>query len=125
MKNCLLHVPSLALGADGISVGILRACWKAIKRSVAVLNQLFLAFSYYPNAFRRADLVLLPKPIKKDLGSVRSWRPTVVLPCLGKGLERLIARCPSRTAIHQKVPEPQQFGTLPKRSSLDLVSCII
>lgn len=66
-----------------------------------------------------------PKTKKRDLSSVRSWRPIALLSCLGKGLERLIARRLSRVAIKHSVLSLQQFGALPKCSALDLVSCVI
>lgn len=92
---------------------------------MVVLYQRCLASGYHPKAFRRADLVLLLKPNKRDLSSVRSWCHIALLSCLGKGLERLIARRLSRIAIYQKVLKSQQFGPLPKRSALDLTSYVI
>lgn len=116
---------SSAPGSDGLSVRVLRASWDEIKYTVVTLYQRCLTDGHHPKIFRKADLVMLPNPNKRDLSSVRSWRPIVLLSCLGKGLERLIARRLSRVAINQKVLNPQQFGALPKRSALDLVSCVI
>lgn len=77
-----------------------------------------------PQMFQIVKIVLLPNP-KKDLSSVRSWQPIALLSCLGKGLERLIAKRLSRVAINHSVVSPQQFSALLKRSALDLVSCVI
>jgi hypothetical protein len=43
---------------------------------------------------------------------------------LGKGLERLVARWMSWTAVHYKVLLKQQFGALPLRSAVDLTTCL-
>ncbi|KHJ30301.1 hypothetical protein EV44_g3340 [Erysiphe necator] len=80
---------------------------------------------YHPKIFRKAEVVVLPKPNKRDLNSPRSWRPIILLPCLGKGLERLIAKRVSQAAVRQGVLSTQQFGALPKRSATDLVSCLV
>lgn len=118
VERCLLHVTSSAPGFDGLSVRVLRACWEEIKYAVVILYQRCLTDGYHPKIFRKADLVMLPKPNKRDLSSVRSWRPIALLSCLGKGLERLIARRLSLAAINQKVLNPQQFGALPKDQHL-------
>ncbi|PNP55723.1 hypothetical protein FNYG_15459 [Fusarium nygamai] len=57
--------------------------------------------------------------------SPRAWRPISLLSCLGKGLERLIARRLAWAAVYFGVLHPQQAGALPKRSATDLVTALI
>ncbi|RYC80080.1 hypothetical protein BFJ63_vAg17035 [Fusarium oxysporum f. sp. narcissi] len=68
---------------------------------------------------------MIAKPGRRDLTSPRAWRPISLLSCLGKGLERLIARRLAWAAIHYSVLHPQQAGALPKRSATDLVTALI
>ncbi|KJZ68753.1 hypothetical protein HIM_11851 [Hirsutella minnesotensis 3608] len=68
---------------------------------------------------------MIPKPGKKNLSTPRAWRPISLLSCLGKGLERLIARRLAWASIHYAVLHPQQAGALPKRSAVDLVAALI
>ncbi|TKW60303.1 MAG: hypothetical protein DI628_08940 [Blastochloris viridis] len=68
---------------------------------------------------------MIAKPGRRDLTSPRAWRPVSLLSCLGKGLERLIARRLSWAAVHYSVLHPQQAGALPKRSATDLVAALI
>lgn len=68
---------------------------------------------------------MIPKLGKRDLSSTGSWRPISLLSCIGKGLERLIARRISRTAVFQGVISPEQFGALPNRAATDLVASLI
>lgn len=124
-EQCLIHTSGKAPGIDGITVNILRACWDGIKEAVALLYQRCLDLGYHPRTFKRTEIIVLPKPNKRDLSSVRSWRPIALLSCLGKGLERLVARRLSRAALTHGVLSKQQFGALPKRSASDLVGCII
>lgn len=48
-----------------------------------------------------------------------------LLSCLGKGLERLIARRLAWTCVSHGVLNPQQAGALPKRSAVDLVASLV
>ena len=54
-----------------------------------------------------------------------AWRPIALLSCLGKGLERLIARRLAYAAIKHGVLNPQQFRALLKRAATDLVACLV
>lgn len=56
---------------------------------------------------------------KVDYTQTRSWRPISLLSCLGKGLERLVARRIAHTALTQRVLSPQQIGALPKWSTVE------
>ena len=68
---------------------------------------------------------MIPKPRKRDLTSHRSWRPISLLSCLGKGLERLIARRLAWVSIEEGVLHHQQGEALPKRSAVDLAAALI
>jgi hypothetical protein len=65
---------------------------------------------------------MIPKAGKKDRTSLRSWRPIALLSCLGKGLERIVARRIAWTAMTHNILSPQHGGALPKRSAMDLVA---
>lgn len=49
-------------------------------------------------------------------------RPIALLSCIGKGLERLVARRIATTAITHDVISPQHVGAVPKRSAMDIVA---
>ncbi|KFG82252.1 hypothetical protein MANI_110836 [Metarhizium anisopliae] len=68
---------------------------------------------------------MIPEPGKRNLSTPRAWRPISLLSCLGKGLERLIARHLGWASINYAVLHPQQAGVLPKRSAVDLVAALI
>ena len=56
---------------------------------------------------------------------MKGWKTISLLSCLGKGLERLLAKRMSHLAIAWNIVGQQQFGALPKRSATDLVSCVV
>ena len=112
-------------GSDSITVKLLQAAWPFIGILVQRLFQGCLALGHHPKVFKEAEVVMIPKPGKRDLTSPRSWRPISLLSCLGKGLERLIARRIAWAAVHYGVLHRQQAGALPKRSATDLVAALV
>ncbi|RKK30846.1 hypothetical protein BFJ66_g16119 [Fusarium oxysporum f. sp. cepae] len=68
---------------------------------------------------------MIAKPGRRDLTNPRAWRPISLLSCLGKGLERLVARRLAWACIHHGVLHLQQAGALPKRSATDLVAALV
>ncbi|ESZ93305.1 hypothetical protein SBOR_6311 [Sclerotinia borealis F-4128] len=64
----------------------------------------------------------MPKTGKRDMTSARSWRPIALLSCIGKGLERIIAKRIDWTALKHGIISPQHSRALPKRSTMDLVA---
>ncbi|KJZ68077.1 hypothetical protein HIM_12533 [Hirsutella minnesotensis 3608] len=87
-----LRTGNTSPGSDNITVRMLRAVWHAIGSLVHRLYQGCLSIGYHPKPFRGAEVVMIAKPGRRDLSTPRAWRPISLLSCLGKGLERLIAR---------------------------------
>lgn len=67
---------------------------------------------------------MIQKPGKTDFSKAGSWRPIALLSCLGKGLERLIAKRIAYLTILEGVASPQQVGALPGRAAVDLTTCL-
>lgn len=124
VRDATITVKSTSQGTDGISVRLLKACWSAIKDHVRRLFQACINIGYHPRSFRTTEVVMLRKPNKKDLTSTRSWRTIALLSCLGKGLERILARRVASTALAFRVISPQQAGAIPTRSATDLLACV-
>lgn len=68
---------------------------------------------------------MIPKPGKAPHNIAKKWRPISLLSCISKGLERLLARRVARAAIAYSIIPAQYFSALPKRSSTDLVACLV
>ncbi|RKK50820.1 hypothetical protein BFJ69_g18007, partial [Fusarium oxysporum] len=112
-------------GSDNITVNLLQAVWHIIGIHVCRLFEGCLSAGYHPKPFKEAEVVMIAKPGRRDLTEPRAWRPILLLSCLGKGLERLIARRLAWAAVYYSVLHPQQAGALPKRSATDLVTALI
>jgi len=120
-----IGVKSTSPGVDRTTARLLKACWGAVKGDIHALFNKCLHIGYYPKAWRLAEVVMIPKPGKKDLTTWRSYRPIALISCLGKGLERLLARRMTWRALEAKLVSPQQAGALPKRSATDLVAAFV
>ena len=115
-------VSSTSPGTDRTTVRLLKACWEHVRHTVRGIYQKCLELSHYPSTWKLAEVAMIPKVGKKDRTSPRSWRPIALLSCLGKGLERILARRIAWTAMTRGVLSPQHAGALPKRSCMDLVA---
>jgi len=82
--------PSSAPGADGITAGILRKAWPALQELIIKLFGLCVSNGIFPECWKAATLVLIPKPGKIDASMTKSYRPISLLPTLGKALETII-----------------------------------
>ncbi|KAI0997034.1 hypothetical protein K3495_g11150 [Podosphaera aphanis] len=113
-----------APGANNITVRLLRAAWPAVGHAVRALYEVSLRLKHFPSVFKLAEVILIPKS-GRDLSTAKGWRPIALLSCLGKGLERLVAKRIAHTALcSQKLPQ-QLIGALPGRSANDLVACLV
>ncbi|KAJ3499512.1 hypothetical protein NLG97_g286 [Lecanicillium saksenae] len=124
-RECTIRTGNTSPGSDSITVKMLQTVWYAIGPHVRRLYEGCLSAGYHPTPFREAEVVMIPKPGRRDLSKTKSWRPISLLSCLGKRLERLIARRLAWAAIHYGVLHTQQAGALPKRSAVDLVAALV
>ncbi|KAM5344599.1 hypothetical protein ACJ41O_013134 [Fusarium nematophilum] len=124
-QDATLRTGNTSPGADNITVKLLRAVWHIIGAHIRRLYEGYLTAGYHPEPFRVTEVVMIAKPGRRDLSTPRAWRPISLLSCLGKGLERLVARRLAWAAIHYGVLHPQQAGALPKRSATDLIAALI
>ncbi|OAQ74382.1 endonuclease/reverse transcriptase [Purpureocillium lilacinum] len=125
VQDALLRTGNTSPGSDNITVRLLRTAWPALRYHIQRLYQGCLSLGYHPLRFKEAEVVMIEKPGKRDLSKTRTWRPISLLSCLGKGLERLIARRLAWASIRYGILHPQQIGALPKRSAVDLVAALV
>ena len=107
-----------APGEDQISYFILKNLDRENLSNIALIYNSCLKTGYFPNAWKQAKVVMLPKP-GKDLTKPTSYRPISLLPAMGKIFERIVA---SRfSAFLEKVDyfDENQAGFREKRSTVD------
>ena len=122
VERSTIAVSSTSPGPDKITVRLLKAAWDHIKDTILAIYRRCLALNYFPHAWKLAEVAMITKVGKRDKTSPRSWRPIALLSCLGKGLERVLARRIAWTAMKHGILSPQHGGALPKRSAMDLAA---
>ena len=125
VQDATIRTGNTSPGSDNITVNMLKAAWDIIGEHVRRLYEACLRLGHHPLPFREAEVVMIAKPGRRNLSTPRAWRPISLLSCLGKGLERLIARRLAWASIHYGVLHPQQNGALSKRSAVDLVAALM
>ncbi|POS82421.1 hypothetical protein EPUL_005139, partial [Erysiphe pulchra] len=86
------QVTSSSPGEDEITAPVLRLTRPIMGQRITSLFNKCASLGVHPQVFKRAEVVILPKPGKRDRSLPKSYRPISLLSCLGKGLERLFAR---------------------------------
>ena len=89
---------------------------------VDILLEVFnacLRLGHWPAAFKTAVSVVIPKPNKPDYSAIKAYRPIVLLSCVGKLCERMLAErlhfdCNALQLLH-----PNQMGGCKQRSTID------
>lgn len=108
-------------GPDLAPYRALRILWNSHQEVIFNILKHCLRVGFHPRCFKRATLVVLRKPGKRDPTAPRSYRLISLLPCLGKALERIVAaRLTYLAQRHHWVP-PIQFGGLPHRCTADAI----
>ncbi|KAI1000702.1 hypothetical protein K3495_g7492 [Podosphaera aphanis] len=127
VRHYLLGASSNSPGHDNLSVAALRLLWgvETWRSWIVHLYILCVVHGHHPNAFRRAEVVVISKPHKDDLTDLANWRSISLLPVLGKGLERLHARRFAFWALSNRIIFLTQFEALPGRSAMDLVEFLV
>jgi ribonuclease HI len=95
---------------------------------VAAYFNACIQFGIHPSIFKQSRTVVIPKLGKPDYSKAKAYRPIVLLNCLGKLLEKVIARRMQFDAQKAGVMHPCQFGGAFQHSTQDagiqLVHCI-
>ncbi|KAI0997482.1 hypothetical protein K3495_g10706 [Podosphaera aphanis] len=107
VRKCTIGSGNTSPGANSISVELLSACWDSIGIHITQLFHACIRLGYHSSCFKLADTLLLRKP-GRDLTAVKGWRPITLLSCLGKGLERVIAKRITFLAVTSDIVSTQQ-----------------
>ncbi|GJE96989.1 hypothetical protein PsYK624_131990 [Phanerochaete sordida] len=95
---------------------------------LAILSALFEAcvrWGTFPRPFKESRTVVIPKPGKADYTVPKAYRPIVLLNCLGKLLEKILARQMQAMAQAAGVMHPGQFGGTMQHSTTDAGICLV
>ena len=83
-----------------------------------------LTQGYHPKAWRAAAIAVVPKPDKEDYSLPKCYRLVALLECLGKLLEKVIAKRLSHDITSLSLIPTSQFGAHPHSSTVDAGLCL-
>ncbi|EAQ87046.1 hypothetical protein CHGG_08299 [Chaetomium globosum CBS 148.51] len=111
--------PWKAPGEDLLPMGLLKACGAPLAEVLALLATRCLELAWFPNRFKRAKTVVLPKPGKAPPAyqTPGGYRPIALLPTLGKVIESVVARKVTQAAEVNGLLPDEQMGNRAHRST--------
>jgi Reverse transcriptase (RNA-dependent DNA polymerase) len=113
-----------APGPDGIPPAVVKMfLQKKIKDATAMMNGIF-AKETFPEAWKKAVLVLIPKPKKAEETTVK-YRPICLLDVMGKVYERLILRRLEKDLQEGAGLSEEQYGFRKGRSTVDAIRRVL
>jgi hypothetical protein len=114
--------PNKSPGMDGLTGTILRRAWNLLSRQITDLFNASLRSGTFPETWRNAVVVVIPKPGKNPL-EARSYRPISLLPVLSKALEYIV--CSKIRAATESRLSSRQYGYTQGRSTVDAINRVL
>ncbi|KAL2890718.1 endonuclease/reverse transcriptase [Ceratocystis lukuohia] len=120
VRDSLWKPANTAPGADRITNEVWKRAWEPLGNMITKLYNLCLENGNHPSIFKEADLVAIPKP-GRPRDEPRSYRLISLLPTLGKGMERAVARRLAEEAVQKRIIPRNYICAVPKRAVTDLL----
>jgi hypothetical protein len=122
VHEALFHqAPKKAPGPDGIPFQVLRWLWIVASDQIYHLIATCTNVGYHPRKWRESISITLRKLHKPDYSQLHAYCLIALLPCISKILERVQARQISHLGAKYHLVSPNQFGSVPGRSTEDAI----
>ena len=108
-----------APGLSGHTWTLIRWVWKADPKRLTHLMQACLKAGHHPRLWKEAVVCVIPKPNRADYTLAKNFRPISLLECLGKLLEKIVAKLIYRDMSNHGLVPTTQFGGRNASSTLD------
>jgi ribonuclease HI len=108
-----------APGQSGHTWTIIKWAWEADADRMTELYIACLKAGHHPRRWKEAVVCVIPKPNRADYTLAKNFRPISLLECLGKLLEKIVARLIYRDMDKHSLVPTTQFGGRNASSTLD------
>ena len=108
-----------APGASGISFRALKWAWEVNQDVIFFIVRWSVRLGFHHPDWKTSIMTVLPKPNKPDYASPRAYRPIQLLECLGKLVEKIVARRLMFDCAKFSLLPPEQFGGAMAASCID------
>lgn len=99
-----------APGSDGLSTEIVRAVWENNSDVFLDLCNKCLRERCFPDDWKTANLIIIPKNVDADRELVSTYRPIALLPVMSKIYERIIVDRIQTQYVNMNLESNRQFG---------------
>jgi hypothetical protein len=113
-----------APGPSGHNYKLIKWTFAAQADCITWIFNACLSQGYHPKAWRRAAIAVVPKPGKEDYSLPKCYRLVALLECLGKLLEKVIAKRLSYDITSLSLIPTSQFGACSHSSTVDAGLCL-
>src|SRR6185369_13764376 len=105
-------------GPDHVSWQVLKSIASArMVEGVKRIGNACIEVGYWPTLFKESTTVVIPKPNKDDYQKANAHRPITLLNCVGKWIEKAIAKRMQFECFKYDLLHPCQFGGVMSRSA--------
>lgn len=118
-EACSPKVKSKTPGPDNITQDMVIAAYRAEGDLLFRIFSLFFDYGYHPRCWKQATGVILKKAGKPDYSAPKAYRVISLLNCLGKVLERMLAKRLGALAEVTHLLHPSQMGGRSRKSAID------
>lgn len=108
-----------APGMSGHSWTIIKWAWEANPDHLTNILEACLRAGHHPRSWKEAVVCVIPKPHRADYTQAKNFRPISLLECLGKLLEKIVAKLIYRDMSKHDLVPSTQFGGRNASSTLD------
>ncbi len=124
MQENIFHAENTSSGPDETPFFVIKKAWSVYMEQITLLFQLCLQERYHPLAFKNAILCILPKPGKQTRHLPYSYCCIALQTCLGKVLERIVARRLADIALKSWLIILLHFDAIPGQSAVDAAATL-
>jgi hypothetical protein len=119
--HCRYDLAASVRSGEQVPVLTLRIAkaFEAIPDTFLKVYRTLIQKGYHPRYWRKATDVILAKPGKSDYSSPKAYRIILLLNCLGKVRERILAKRLSLMAEESLLLHDSQLGGRRKKSAVD------
>ena len=126
IKNAIFSSsPKKAPGPDGISFLILQKSYHAISDLFDMVFSELIKNGYHPQCWKESIGAILKKPNKVDYSQPKAYRIIMLLNCLGKISEKIIATRLSHFVEHSNLLHNEQMRDRKNRFAIDASLCLL
>ena len=118
-EACSSKVKSKTPRPDNITQDMVIAAYHAEPHLFFRIFSLFFDFGYHPHCWKQATGVILKKAAKPDYSEPKAYQVISLLNCLGKVLERMLAKRLGALAEVTHLLHPSQIGGRRCKSAID------